>query len=74
MEVSRLEKLEGELTDEEIIQFRKWAFVEIKLEARRYFNNVKKHSYSEFVPFLNIWSELINEKKVFFNSDHNQEQ
>lgn len=62
---TRFQRIETIFTTEEITRLRKWAFVEIKLEARRYFKNLSSNSGCEFVPLMSMWNNQVNDRRVF---------
>ncbi len=48
------------------MKFRKWAFTEIRLEAKRYFNSSKDGTDGKGVkPLLEIWTHTINNENAF---------
>ncbi len=62
---SRFQSIEALFTTEEITRLRKWAFVEIKLEARRYFKNLSSNYRSEFMPLMCMWNNQVNDRRIF---------
>jgi hypothetical protein len=50
----------------DLLKYREWAFTEIHLEAKRYFNSSKDGSDGKSVkPLLEIWTNTINNENAF---------
>ena len=54
------------MTLKELIKYREFAFTEIRLEAKRYFNSTKDGADGKGIkPLLDIWTNTINNEKAF---------
>ena len=53
----------------DLLKYREWAFTEIHLEAKRYFNSSKDGSGGKegrsVKPLLEIWTNTINNENAF---------
>ena len=59
----------------DLIKYREWAFTEIRLEAKRYFNSSKDGSADGkgVKPLLDIWTNTINNQNAFLDKDKSNE-
>jgi hypothetical protein len=55
----------------DLVKYRKWAFTEIRLEAKRYFNS-SKDGGKGVKPLLEIWTQTLNANNAFI--DQNKEK
>lgn len=49
----------------DLIKYREWAFTEIRLEAKRYFNSSKDGSEKGVKPLIELWSKTVNNENAF---------
>ncbi|CAD8117933.1 unnamed protein product [Paramecium sonneborni] len=66
---SKIAKCEDELSLKDLLKYREWAFQEIRIEAKRYYNSSKDGQNKQSVkPLLEIWTNTINNQNSF--KDH----
>ena len=63
------------LTLSDLIKYREWAFIEIRIEAKTYFNSSKDGIDGKGVKPLNdIWSRVINNQEAFWDKKQSDQQ
>jgi hypothetical protein len=54
---------------EDILKYREWAFIEIRLEAKAYFNSQKEGVGGKGIKsLLDVWTNVINNEEAFTTS------
>ncbi|CAD8200188.1 unnamed protein product [Paramecium octaurelia] len=65
----KIAKCEEDLSLKDLLKYREWAFQEIRIEAKRYYNSSKDGQNKQSVkPLLEIWTNTINNQNSF--KDH----
>ncbi|CAD8125312.1 unnamed protein product [Paramecium sonneborni] len=65
----KFKNCEDNLSLKDLLKYREWAFQEIRMEAKRYYNSAKDGQNDQSVkPLLEIWTNTINNQNSF--KDH----